>query len=254
MTVSSLAQAQCECCGFWFPRGELLRQLRARPEPAGQNLLPYSDYDAAGWSSSAVDDGNTAWGNQVLGARVSLDDDGTTTTEVDGAQTWAGDGTISSDATVDLSSYTTVRMELDFAPHQADCGGSYTVTIGVKKGANVYPVASFVAKGQRVVRGDIEIATIDEGDRSALTVYVDVDAPDADHRWCVERLRLWDRETHGDAFVGTSGAAVTRTSTTVATGAEVVCEECKDPRLDRIKDYEHERYEPGEIAEDLELD
>lgn len=255
MALSKLAQARCEVCGGWFPRTKLLRQLRAWMQHPGQNLLPYSEYDSNGWSSTATSDGNTVMGCRALESYVSIASDGTTTSELAGAPSFKGDGTLTASDTVDLSGLSgRVTMQAVFSPHHADCGDQYTVVFGVKKGGNSYPIASDMAVAAKRVRGAILVSTIDVADRSALTPYITVTAPDSDARWAVERIQLWDWATYGDTYIRTTGTAVTRTSSSTVTGAVVVCPCCRDPRLDRVEDYQHEKYEPAEIAEDLELE
>ena len=254
MPVSRLARAQCQVCGGWFPRSELVRQLRSAPAPVGSNLLAWSGYNASGWTSTATTDGTTAWGCRALAALSSLDDDGTTTTEIDGAPTFKGDGALTAAAAVDLSALTTARFSCQFSPHQADCGGSYTVTLRLLNGLTRYTAASFTTVAGRRVWGDLALADVLEAHRSALVPAITVDAPSATARWAVERIALYDPDTYGDCYVPTSGAAVTRTDSGPDVAAVVTCRSCRDPRLERSTAVDVEHYEPGTLAEDLEVD
>jgi len=189
--------------------------------------------------------------------RVNADN---TTTDVNGAPTWEDSGRLDAAGTnvVDVSTWTSVVLLARMGP-EPRTAGELTVTIGLAGGGTDYPMRTVILKGLQEVVARIDVSAIDAGDRSSMTVYVDVATDVATTRWWVAGVHVIKdsavlQRREGVRIV-TQGAAVVRLADVVQTVALVVCPGCQRNGPLQVADYKD--WNPDErpdIAEDLDVE
>lgn len=212
-----------------------LKTVRGLAHEAYNKLL-YSSYNTSFWTCDATDEGTISVGVFGLEARTFVADDATATTfatvsEINGSQTWSGDGTIRSTTSVDISSATNIVFSFHGGRYHRESGGNPTFKFGfINAGGDTkYQQKSVALKGgSGRFWFEIDIADLPVGvTSSAAYFYVEADVADASYKWWADAFQLEvDRETPGP-FVTTLGTAIDRSDTPTKYVAKV-CPSCLD--------------------------
>ena len=120
-----MARVRCQVCHEWTRKSALVKQNWEWMQPAGSNLLLWSDYNSTFWTSTAADAGTISYGPFDRHTTTLVED----TWVVTGEQTWTGNGKITS-SSVDVSALSNLcfrvvsvgQSHIDYEPMTVELG------------------------------------------------------------------------------------------------------------------------------------
>ena len=221
----------CDVCGDHTHKVDLVRTQMRYLRPAGQNRFPWDKYHATYWACDASDKSTISIGPWVSRCRVNDDN---TVTEIDGYQTWDGDGTFRLIDSIDISGWTNLTMSASVGPYHASEDPELTVVMGCcNSDASVkYSQRTWTIKNDQRCWFTATVADLvtDGVTSSAAYFYIDVTN---DEYWYVSNLQL-------EADVSSPGTFVpneTGASSVVTEQTELsVVKTCKKHREKLVRD------------------
>lgn len=245
---------RCGSCGDLVPRGKLARQYREWGEPPGSNYLLHSSYNSTFWTCDATDAGRISIG-PYEGSRVRVSPgESTTTTEVNGSQTWTGTGTFRSTVAVDGSTWTSLCFACRVGPyHNPTASAQFTAVIGLcnSAGTVITTEKTYTAElGMREIWFSKLISAI--AAPTTLYFYVTV-TPATGESWWVDMLRLEKNKLRPDNFFETKGAARDESASVMRSAVVLVCPNCRMPIFHRWDKEAREPLPTIEPADDIEV-
>lgn len=176
-------QAYDQATNMPVPFRDLVYSLREWEVKASSNMVPYSNYDAAGWTCTATDRGLISVGpfaddNLV---RWSLDNVATE----NGIQTWSGNGVARMTTGIDMSGWSSVVFGVEFGAYQRSATREFTVVLGAcdEDGSNMTALRSWtVRSGKKIWLASALAQIVPPVTQAAVCFYLDV-TTDADGWW-----------------------------------------------------------------------
>jgi len=244
---------RCDRCRRWTPRIELRFQNQTITTPRGENILPWTHYNASGWSCTGSDQALYSQSDSDYYLDISPQTYPTAdTTNRHGTQTWGGDGRYSAAAALDWSADSSVVIEtmVGFSHEQDDPGGTFVV--GIRSGGVDHVLRTVTVLGDRWVWGTI--ATADLTDSADCTPYFEMTCDTADALWWVD----W-HQGFSDVTSPPKPRTMTETFGAVADNSKTsgdvvlkVCPDCLEEHRDDFNEAEPGVAEPPDVADMIE--
>ncbi len=210
-----MARVRCQVCHEWTRKSALVKQNWEWMQPAGNNLLLWSDYNSSFWTSTAVNAGLISYGPFDRHTTTLVDE----TWLVTGEQTWTGNGKITSSA-VDVSSLSNLcfrvvavgQSHIDYQP--------MTVELGYNDGTD-HAQKTAVCSGDEMLWW-----TLPNSGLTSVSFYIKATTTG---NWYFAGASLEDATCPG-LFIPTSGAARQIPLPVKLSGPVTVCPRCRARR------------------------
>lgn len=237
---------QCDICGRWFDVNKLVRQLQIRHKYSGANYCHRSRYNPAEWTASTDYLGDVSMGRPRW-RHIVDPEDGAPSRMADGASSFWGDGNLTHDTAIDMSTWTNALVQGQFGFNQTTRLAEANVKAGLiydpgGAGETFYQAADLDIVGGQIVWGQIALSSVAVGHRSALHPHFIVTTETDQQVWWAERFRLQKDVTNPrDTFyshVETKGSPVIITTEGKQFGMTVVCPEDWEKFPKQVNEYE----------------
>ena len=223
---------QCDICGLWYPIESLVRQLQIRHQYEGANYCDRSRYNPAEWTATTDYLGDVSMGRPRW--RHIIDpEDKAPSRMADGASSFWGDGNLTQDSAIDMSTWTTALIQGQFGVNQITTFSELDVVAGFiydpgGVDETFYQAVSLTSVlGGQDVWGTVALASVAAGHRSALHPTFRVTTATDQQVWWGERFRVQkDVSNPKDTFfswVETKGSPVAQDEKNKVYGMAVVC-------------------------------
>lgn len=238
-------------CGRVVPWDSLRMSTVVYWQPVSENRFPYSRYHPSFWSCDAVSRGRISDGPFLHEYDVRYDSQNQPA-EINGSQTWAGEGTFRAIQPVDCSSVERFVVAAEIGPYQRNERSQLEIIAGIGN-ANLSAQIILVEEqtaGQRRIWAHAKVSDIELIlDPGALFFFFTV-KPVADNAWYVDRLQLEFRGRAPGHYVATSGSPVVYERPAKVMTMAKTCPDCRQRLPARIDTNVLTQEMPGPIPVD----
>jgi hypothetical protein len=226
----------CDQCGREVPRKDLVRKLRPYGYDCsgggGVNRFGCSRYNADWWTCSATDAGCVSMGLYPEQFQTSIS--GTTVTETNGSQTWAGSGVLRTSRDIFFSEFSDVLFGVYVGAYHAQDEQSLTVTTGCcdETGAVIYTAHSFVVKGSKFCWWSDPLSVLLAAGVNSDTAFVYLDVViEGTAKWWADGAIVCGATTPPLFQPTSSGSPMVFTGKGYSYLTPALCPKCVDERL-----------------------
>jgi hypothetical protein len=227
----------CQVCFRAVPRQKLRYRKIKQSQPEGNNYIPYSEYNALGWTlvgtgSKVTDD---CYGVHY-DPRWNVFDINNNPTKVNAAATFEGEVLLVPSAAVDVSTWTDFVFSVFIGPLESDESAELTITTGLCQsdgsGAVTYTTRKAYGGVQPYFHRSV-IDVISPFSSSGIYPFFKVSPAASDSQWWFEHARLEKNlQIPSTIVIKTSGSSVSYSADSSQMVIAKVCPRCVELIVD----------------------